>query len=172
LLYSRLEFLAANPLQLALMKQQCAHFSQALIANVYFAKAQEFNRNADLQLSLEEAIVQISEPYLHKIVEELLDNAFKFSATGTLVSIKSVIHANTLKMMVNNQGRTLTHEQIANLGAFMQFDRARYEQQGIGMGLALVQQLVKLHQGKLTIESTETTGTTITVELPIVPNRN
>lgn len=167
LLYSRLEFLSANPSQLALMKQQCAHFNQPLITDICLIKAQEFNRSADLQLNLEEAIVQISEPYLHKIVTELLDNAFKFSAIGTAVCLKSVIYGAMLKITVSNQGRTLTDEQIANLGAFMQFDRAYYEQQGVGMGLALVQQLTNLHDGNLTIESTETTGTTVTVQLPI-----
>jgi signal transduction histidine kinase len=57
----------------------------------------------------------------------------------------------------------MTPEQIANIGAFMQFERLRYEQQGSGLGLTLALLLTRLNRGELTVESLPNQGTTITL---------
>jgi light-regulated signal transduction histidine kinase (bacteriophytochrome) len=44
-------------------------------------------------------------------------------------------------------------QQIANLGAYMQFNRKIYEQQGSGLGLILAKRLAELHGGQLTIQT-------------------
>jgi signal transduction histidine kinase len=59
----------------------------------------------------------------------------------------------------------MTSEQIANLGAYMQFERKLYEQQGSGLGLAIAQRLAQLHGGELTIESSPGKETKVHVSL-------
>jgi signal transduction histidine kinase len=57
----------------------------------------------------------------------------------------------------------MTSEQIAKIGAFMQFDRKKYEQQGVGLGLSLVYRLAELNHAHVHIESELSQGTTVTV---------
>ena len=61
----------------------------------------------------------------------------------------------------------MTAEQIKSLGAYMQFNRALFEQQGLGLGFTLAQRLVELHSGKLRIESRPDQGTAIGIEMSI-----
>jgi signal transduction histidine kinase len=57
--------------------------------------------------------------------------------------------------------------QIAEIGAYMQFERKLYEQQGSGLGLVVTKRLAQLLGGELTIDSTPEKQTTVTVVLPI-----
>ena len=61
----------------------------------------------------------------------------------------------------------MTTAQVANLGAYMQFERKLYEQQGSGLGLTIVKRLVELHSGKLVIESIPEVETKVHIYLPI-----
>jgi len=49
----------------------------------------------------------------------------------------------------------------------MQFNRALFEQQGLGLGFTLAQRLVELHKGKLRIESRPDQGSAIGIEMSI-----
>ena len=60
----------------------------------------------------------------------------------------------------------MTPEQIASIGVFVQFDRATYEQQGAGLGLAVVKRLVDLHDGNFSVASEVGHGTTVKINLP------
>jgi signal transduction histidine kinase len=62
----------------------------------------------------------------------------------------------------------MTPEQIGKISAFNQFDRHKYEQQGIGLGLILVKKIVELVSGKFSIRSIYQRETTVTLLLPLV----
>lgn len=49
----------------------------------------------------------------------------------------------------------------------MQFDRMIYEQQGAGLGLAIIRRIVDIHQGILEIQSTPGEGTSVLIHLPV-----
>ena len=57
----------------------------------------------------------------------------------------------------------MTNEQIANISAYTQFDRDKYEQQGLGLGLSIVCLLAKLNDAELIINSKPKQGTTASV---------
>jgi signal transduction histidine kinase len=58
-------------------------------------------------------------------------------------------------------------EHISEVGAYMQFERKIYEQQGSGLGLTVAKRLTELHNGELNIESQIGVGTTVEVRLPM-----
>lgn len=108
--------------------------------------------------------VAIEETHLLKIVEELVDNSMKFSSKGQKITIRVRKNdENRFELSVIDQGVGMESDQIASIGAYVQFDRARREQQGIGMGLAIVQRIIKIYEGTLTIHSNKNQGTTVTV---------
>ncbi len=57
----------------------------------------------------------------------------------------------------------MTDEQIVSIGAYTRFDRGKYEQQGVGLGLMIVKLLTQLHGGELFIDSAVHQGTTVAV---------
>jgi two-component system, sensor histidine kinase and response regulator len=168
LLYAELEIAAANPEQLKEM-QNCQFICvKSLLAEKARQQAKQANRMADLHLEIQEdSSVAIDSMKLIKILEELLDNAFKFSSEGTPVSVNIVVENQTFMLSVKDNGRGMTPDQIAQLEAYMQFDRKLYQQAGLGLGLAIVQRLAELHGGRFKIESSPNQETIVSVYLPV-----
>lgn len=143
-------------------------FTESLITSIAQSKVEKVQRKGDLRLDMVEAKIQISTRSLGKIVEELIDNALKFSKSGTPVHVITCITGQQWILKIMDQGRGMTAEQISKIGAFMQFDRKRHEQQGSGLGLTITCLLAQLNNGELTIESAPNQGTTVTLKVPRV----
>lgn len=71
-----------------------------------------------------------------------------------------------MQLTVGDRGRGFQPEQIKQLGAYEQFDRKLYEQQGSGLGLEIVKRLVNLNRGTLEIESQPGELTQVRLTLP------
>jgi len=103
-----------------------------------------------------------------QIVLNLLSNAVKFTLREGQVSLSAEDVGGHLRLTVRDNGIGIPRKTLARLGgAFEQADndpmRAR---EGTGLGLALVKALVERHGGTVVIESCESVGTTVTVEIP------
>jgi signal transduction histidine kinase len=61
----------------------------------------------------------------------------------------------------------MSAEQIASIGAHMQFERKFYEQQGAGLGLFIARRLTELYGGQLVIESVPGQKTLVRVVFPL-----
>jgi two-component system, sensor histidine kinase and response regulator len=173
LLYAELELAATSPEKIKLLRSNQTNSAKRVVTAVVSQKARQFKREADLVLTVEDSSIGISEINFNKMVDELVDNAFKHSPKGTPVHIISGTKDGKFMLSVTNQGRGMTAEQIANLGAYVQFERRVHEQQGSGLGLVIAMRLAELHGGNITIESKsiakDITGkeTLVRVTLPI-----
>src|SRR5271165_2810323 len=168
LIYAQIELLIADPQKVhALRKEQTERPAQ-LIATHARGQAQLARRAADLVLDLADHPLPISPGYLAKIVDELVQNAFKFSTTGTRVCVALTETPNSVALVVTDQGRGLSSEHISKIGAYMQFDRKLHEQQGLGLGLVIAKRLTELHGGTLSIDSQRDSITLVTIKLPKV----
>ncbi|MGA7935684.1 MAG: response regulator [Kovacikia sp.] len=165
LLYVELELMTMDTDRLQALQTAKTYYPKVLIAKIATQIALKANRQADLYLNLQNTVVQISDLKLTKIVEELTENAFKFSKPGTPVTLIAEATHQGLTLSIIDQGRGMTAEQIASLGAYMQFERKFYEQQGSGLGLAISKRLVEVHGGELTIESIPTQQTRVQITL-------
>ncbi len=168
LLYAELELISTDSGRLKSLRSEQTQYVKTLIADQAMQQASLANREADLHLKLVEAGVQISANRLNKVVEELVENAFKFSSPGTPVTITNRVEDDTLILSISDNGRGMSAEQITRLGAYQQFERKLYEQQGSGLGLMIAKRLSELHTGTLTIESIPEQQTTVLVTLPIL----
>jgi len=162
LLYANLKLLKYTSRDRISDKDDVFVDAQPFITSVALLKAKDAQRQDDLQLSLTDANIRVSPQNINKIIIELLDNAFKFSNPGTLVHINSIVNGNLFILNITDQGRGMTEEQIANMGAYMQFNREFHEQQGAGLGLIVVNLLTQLEGGILSIDS-KPGGTTISI---------
>jgi len=166
LIYAQLELLAADPLKIAALRKKQSSHPAKLIGERALAQARAANRPTDLTLQLDESSVPVSEDYLAKIIDEIVQNAFKFSQPGTPVLVSAGSAANKFFLNVTDRGRGLSTDHITHIGAYMQFDRKMQEQQGQGLGLSIAKRLVELHGGTLTIQSDSQAGTSVSVKLP------
>ena len=130
------------------------------------AQAKAANRAADLMVELNEGEVSISEEYLARIVDEVVQNAFKFSEAGTSVKLEFNQSPRHVTLIISDRGRGFSTEHISRIGAYMQFDRKIQEQQGQGLGLSIAKRLTELHGGTLSIQKAADAGTAVTIKLP------
>jgi two-component system sensor histidine kinase/response regulator len=168
LYYSQLEEIRADPrLQRALLKESYTARADEVVAGATVRIAQEAHREFDLVLHTETAALNISQENLDRLIAELVDNAFKFSPEGTPVEVTTRVDGSTFVVAVIDHGRGMSPDQVARVGAYMQFDRERYEQKGCGLGLVIAQRLAELHGGCLSITSVLERGTTVRLTLPL-----
>ena len=129
--------------------------------------AANYNRNDDLELNLINRCIKLPGNYFEKIINELTDNSFKYSLKGSKVIITTAVRENYFTLSISDSGRGLAKSQIDKIGAYMQFNRKTYEQPGLGLGLAIVQKIVKLGGGSIEIISDNKTGTNIKIKFPV-----
>lgn len=140
--------------------------AQSLVETTARSVATKHKRAADLDLRLQPCLPGIDRDVLAVLVEELVENACGFSRQGTPVVVGFFAEKAGTTLRISDQGRGMAQEQINRLGAFMQFDRKRYEQQGLGLGLSLVGRLLKRAGGTLSVQSVMGEGTTVSVHVP------
>ncbi len=166
LLYAKLEVIGTSPPEVAQLRQMATFDSTEVIERLAQRKATELGRRMTLRLHLAELPVQMAELYLGQIVEELVDNACRFSEPGSFIDLSTTLDQQSFCLTLTDRGQGMTPNQISQIGAYQQFNRDYLEQQGLGLGLALVQQIVRLHGGSFAIQSSEQ-GSSITVRLPL-----
>lgn len=165
LLYLELE---TSPSRQQSFKTAHTKFSSTVVASTLRSYVHKLKRSDnDLIFELEDAEIALSDRYLLTILHELVDNAVKFSSSGTSITINSQVVDNMFNLSVHDLGRGMTKEQVDRIDAFVQFERKTYEQQGIGLGLRIVKKIVELAGGVFAINSIYQQHTTVNISLPL-----
>jgi len=167
IIYSELELVASDPAKMEELRKSEPILTSEFVVRLAREKAGPPGRDSDLSFEVNEAAVAMPVQYFKKAVEELVDNAIKFSKTGAPVKVSSGPANDRFVLSISDRGRGMTPAQIADVGAHMQFERRFYEQQGVGLGLIIAKRLAALHGGDLDIESTPGEHTTVRLTLPL-----
>jgi signal transduction histidine kinase len=167
LAYAQMELIATDTEETSALRNHFTDEPDHIIRNTAIGLADSYDRNSDLMLDIQRVPLRIAQESLAKLISEVVDNALKFSRPGTPVHVTSFCEEQHYILRICDKGRGMSVEQIKNVGAYMQFERAFYEQQGLGLGLAIVRRLTELHGGQLEIESTLDQGTSVHIRLPL-----
>jgi signal transduction histidine kinase len=167
LVYSQIELMASESKKIEISPSVRPVPIAQLIPPLAQSVAARHNRSADLQLHVQPVELLIPEDNLKKILEELIDNAFKFSEPGKPVRVAAEIVNAVCHLTVQDHGRGMTPEQIAKIGPHMQFDRRTYEQQGAGLGLIIAKRMTELLGGRFHIGSKPGEATLVRVSFPM-----
>lgn len=171
LLYADLELLSRDSQRIKYFPKGIISNPEVLIQGVIANKIRENSQNHHKFIfEIEKSSLNIPEEIFNKITEELIDNAVKFSDICDPIYVKGHKVMNSYCLEFINSGRGMTAEQISKIGAYQQFDRDIYEQQGSGLGLILVKRLVQLYQGEINIESTPAKNIIVQVFLSVIPD--
>lgn len=167
LLYAELKAIENNPQTIQLYCLHQADSVKETIQAIAIESAQKYYREASLVLDLQDACLRINETNLTKLIEELIDNACKFSSEQTPININSQIYDNQFILTIKDYGRGMTPKQIASIDMGIQFERNYYEQQGFGLGLAIVKQITQIYGIKLNIKSVPNQTTIVSLIIPL-----
>ncbi len=108
---------------------------------------------------------------LTQVVQNLVDNAIKYGAAGTPVTVVVKPEGGMVGLSVHNHGEGIAREHLPRLTErFYRVDSARSRVLGgTGLGLAIVKHIVNRHRGAFSIESQERQGATFRITIPAAP---
>jgi signal transduction histidine kinase len=106
--------------------------------------------------------------YLRLALTNLIHNALKFTIKG-LVSIRSRVEDHEVKIFIQDTGRGISAaDQAIIFAKFQQLsDENTSELKGFGLGLSIAQELVRIHEGRITVQSQSGQGSVFSVHLPV-----
>ena len=116
--------------------------------------------------TLNGAVVRSNPDYLKQLFLILLDNAFKYTPVGGTVTVRAMVHQETVAVSVSDTGIGIAAADLPHI--FERFYRAANAraQGGMGLGLAIAQRVAEQHGGKIEVHSEVGRGSTFTVSLP------
>ncbi|MBN3847381.1 MULTISPECIES: ATP-binding protein [Burkholderiaceae] len=142
----------------------------ASIVDEHTMSAEARGLKLDSEASGVSGLVESDPHRIRQIVSNLVTNAIRYTETGT-VRVRLLQRPALLSFVVSDTGPGVPNAQIPLIfQEFTQLDASRTRRyEGAGMGLTIVQGLVKLFGGTVDVASTLGEGTTFTVTIPVVP---
>ncbi len=134
-------------------------------------------KKIDLEMNVEPERLELDfdKEKMETILINLLSNAFKFTADGGKISVlmntyKDKKQEEHCRIIVRDTGKGIAEKDLPHIfDRFYQSANAKdiaYE--GSGIGLSLSKELVELHKGTIEVQSKETSGTDMTISLPVL----
>ena len=118
--------------------------------------------------SVEELILTGDPKRIQQIFYNIIDNAIKYSVENGTLSVVLMKKEELLLFQVTNDGIIIDDEDIKRIGdRFFRTDKARNRTTGgTGLGLPIVKEIIRLHNGTFSLTSDAVTGTTVSIHLP------
>ncbi len=138
------------------------------LADSWKSRAQERNIELELVADLDSIQVYADGILLQQLLGHLLGNAFKFTETGGRVTLTVQETGTAVKLVVEDTGIGIPEDQLVDVfDRFYQVDgSATRKHNGQGVGLAICQDIVKHHDGRIWAENVKPHGARFTVLLP------
>ncbi|MGO4729302.1 sensor histidine kinase [Paenibacillus sp. 2KB_22] len=129
-------------------------------------------RNIHFELDLENVKVTADHDQLNQVWTNIIGNSIKFSNDGGMIKVRIEEDINHVSVRISDTGIGIPIEDQKRIfERFFKADRSHSRKyDGSGMGLAIVKQIVSLHQGDIRVESEPGQGTTFIITLPIHPS--
>ena len=104
---------------------------------------------------------------IRQVFVNIIDNALKYTQKGGTVRVTISQLYNNVHVVVSDNGCGIPAEHLPNVKR--KFYKANQQVRGSGIGLAVADEIIKMHGGSLDVESVEGEGTAVTITLPIIP---
>ncbi len=161
--FSRIE---AGRVQASYVPTDLARFTEDL-ASTFRSAIEKAGMRLTVQCAPLPRAVWVDREMWEKVVLNLLSNAFKFTFAGE-IAVTLRAQGERVELSVRDTGTGIAQEELPRV--FERFHRIKgargRSHEGSGIGLALVQELVRLHGGQVRVESKAGEGTVFTVALP------
>ena len=142
----QLSKLDSGKLQLILKEGNISSFLNSIVESFSF-QAKEYKLLFTINIEKNSQNHHFDKDIIEKIVTNLLSNAIKYTLPNEKINFESKIENNLLQLIVSNSGSKIKREELPKL--FERFYQKNENKQGVGIGLALVKELVELYNGKI-----------------------
>jgi two-component system sensor histidine kinase VicK len=118
-----------------------------------------------------EVMITADREKIGQVLTNLIGNAIKYSPEGTTVTIQCVLNSGNVEFSVTDEGYGISKiDQSRLFERFYRVDNSRKQHvTGFGIGLYLVSEILKLHEGKVRVQSELSKGSTFSFVLPFIP---
>jgi signal transduction histidine kinase len=125
------------------------------------------DKEINFDLQLDKCKILNNYDLLFQVWTNLIDNAIKYSATGSTIWVSAKVVDNYLIVKIRDEGIGMNPENLDKIyDKFYQCDES-HKKQGSGLGLSIVKKIIELLEGNITCESELGKGTIMTVNLPV-----
>ncbi len=117
--------------------------------------------------------VKVDPKGLKSIIDNLLSNAFKFTAEGGMVEFSLSVEQDVIIIKVSDTGCGIEENELAHIfEQYYQADSSNYGlYSGTGIGLAMVREYIKLHGGDVQVSSTLGKGSCFSAKIPLIEDK-
>lgn len=149
------------------------HMHQVIkdVADNFSLQLEEKQGRAELMLNAENDLVNADEVHLSNLVNNLLDNAVKYSKENTPIFVRICTQLNGKNLQIKFEDNGIGMNKETAKRVFERFYRAHtgniHNVKGFGLGLSYVKTIVEAHHGAIRVESTLGKGSTFVIELPL-----
>ena len=174
----RMQHLVADLMELTKIDRNQVQLQTSPIAFAQFiedfvVKYEQILSEKKLKLQLEldpDPIIMADERKMEQILQNIMDNAIKYTDTNGSISVILLQKNNTCKLSITDTGCGIPKQDVPFImDRFYRVNKARSRLNGgSGLGLSIVKKLIELQKGAITIESKENVGTKVTLTFPIV----
>lgn len=133
---------------------------------IFQPQATEKGIALDAEVEQDPMPAELDPTMVHRIVDNLLKNALKFTDAGGRVTLRAHEENDTITIEVEDTGPGIDEDFLPDLFESFSQGSNRQGQEGSGLGLAITKQLTELMGGTIEVESEKGVGTTFRVHLP------
>jgi two-component system, OmpR family, phosphate regulon sensor histidine kinase PhoR len=154
-----------------LLRPMHAHDVIKDVVDNFSLQLEDRNGKIELDLKAENDFIEADEVHLSNLVNNLIDNAIKYSKEDVppVIRISTVSTNRSIIMVIEDNGIGMTKETAKRV--FEKFYRAHtgniHNVKGFGLGLSYVKTMVEAHGGTIKVDSILGKGSTFTLELPV-----
>ncbi len=136
-----------------------------MIGKQWAPRAKSNNINFVVDTNEEPIYIIGDENRIKQVLINLLDNSFKFTNENGIVRLSVSKEVNELILEIEDNGIGISEEDLPNI--VEKFYKGKHSKSHSGIGLSICDEIVKLHDGRMTVESEVDKGTLIKVFLPL-----
>lgn len=136
--------------------------------NAFAEHAEKRNITLEFFADCEHLDMVVDADKMSKVINNLMSNAFKFTPDGGRITVSMLLTGNMLRMIVADNGKGIKDEdKIHVFDRFYQSSDNGGQHGGSGIGLNLVKEYVRLHEGDVWVTDTKGGGATINIDIPV-----
>jgi two-component system phosphate regulon sensor histidine kinase PhoR len=151
------------------MKRLLAHDIIINVLNNINLQVEEKGGKIDVELEAENDLIMADEVHFTNVINNLLDNAVKYSKDNLHIKLSTKNAGNHLKIKIEDNGIGMNKETLHRI--FEKFYRAHtgnvHNVKGFGLGLSYVKTMIDAHHGTIKAESVLGKGSSFTISLPL-----
>ncbi|MBR2952953.1 MAG: HAMP domain-containing histidine kinase [Clostridia bacterium] len=134
------------------------------VLEVFESRSNREGIDLNVDIPFKSIIINGDKNRLKQSFVNIIDNSFKYTSKGGYVNVKLRVNNSSVFISIKDNGCGISKHDLPKIR--QKFYKANNSARGSGIGLAVTDEIIKLHEGEMIIESEIGVGTTVSIILP------